>query len=458
MRFILLALTISCTCAIPFASLRPLLFHEVNANNSLLGVAGKCTYYNYGGTGACGSPIAKGVAICAMGQADDWKSHCGKTIEFSNGKGSGTCEVRDECPECQKGHLDMTLAAFLHVCTVEEGVCAITWRIQGSDEKRVANVSARIPSNYASLPFHDGITAEAASVLAAASNTTMPEVWRWNFADASVRTPAENGLVYNNMELLREWAYSWCGAGNVDAWSTGKSSAGDNAGALACDNGAWKGFTQFSCLDSLTTPVDVVYGTALKKSASPSDVHTFEDDNCKSSSVLHRSFKQSVSTSNTYSWSNTVALEMSESFEVTAGIPDICQVKDSFSIKLDVSSTISNSETKVDSEDIETSYDVPAHSRTSFQVVFSKTKYDLPYKSVLQLGGSAAVKCKKPIAAPGASDTHSFWFPSANYFLPSGSAGQISCTSGSPIQCAFPGVFSGISGVDYSTHSASSKC
>jgi len=69
-----------------------------------------------------------------MGKADNWKSHSGKTIEFSNGKGSGTCEVRDECTGCEKGHIDMTLAAFLHVCTVEEGVCNIKWRIKGSDD------------------------------------------------------------------------------------------------------------------------------------------------------------------------------------------------------------------------------------------------------------------------------------------------------------------------------------
>ena len=198
------------------------------------------TIYNYGGIGACGTPIAKGVAICAMGKGDDWKSHCGATIEFSNDKGSGTCEVRDECPECEQGHLDT--AAFLHVCTVEEGVCSVTWRIQGSNEKHVASISAPVPANSGSFPFHDGSTAEAASSyrMPETSNASMSELLRWNLrsADTAMTNPADNGLVYNNMELLREWAYSWCGAGNVDAWSTGKSSAGDNSGALACDNGA----------------------------------------------------------------------------------------------------------------------------------------------------------------------------------------------------------------------------
>jgi hypothetical protein len=221
-------------------------------NGALLEGNGICTYYNYGGIGACGTPIAKGVAICAMGKGDDsdWKSHCGATIELSNDKGSGTCKVRDECPECEQGHLDT--AAFLHVCTVEEGVCSVTWRIQGSNEKHVASISAPVPANSesGSFPFHDGSTAEAASSyrMAETSNASMSELLRWNLrsADTAMTNPADNGLVYNNMGLLREWAYSWCGAGNVDsdAWSTGKSSAGDNSGALACDNGA---SSHYSC-------------------------------------------------------------------------------------------------------------------------------------------------------------------------------------------------------------------
>ena len=189
-----------------------------------------------------------------------------------------------------------------------------------------------------------------------------------------LQTQLADGVVYNNMELLREHAYGHCGDGNVDAWSTGTSSAGDDADALTCENGAWKGFTQFACLDSLTTPVDIVYGTVLEKSASPSDVHTFEDDNCESSSVVHRTFTQSVSTSNTYSWSNTVGLEVSNTIDVTAGVPEVCQVKDSFTIKLDVSSTTSNSQTKVDSDDIQTSYDIPAHSKMNFEVIESSSR------------------------------------------------------------------------------------
>jgi hypothetical protein len=136
MRCTLLVFTIPFAFTVPFASVRPLLFHDgINAtsqhggavsmahlrNGALLEGNGICTYYNYGGIGAVGTPLAKGVtvAICAMGKGDDWKSHCGATIEFSNDKGSATCEVRDECPECEQleGHLDT--AAFLLHCAEE---------------------------------------------------------------------------------------------------------------------------------------------------------------------------------------------------------------------------------------------------------------------------------------------------------------------------------------------------
>ena len=146
---------------------------------SMEGTNGICTYYNYGGTGACGTPITEGVAICAMSPADDWKSHCGKTIEFSNDKGSGTCEVRDECPECKQGHLDMTLAAFLNVCTIKEGICSIAWNFKGSNQKNLANISTPVPS--------DGllkVSATSGDVSVTFEDTSFKNVfgeqWSWN--------------------------------------------------------------------------------------------------------------------------------------------------------------------------------------------------------------------------------------------------------------------------------------
>jgi hypothetical protein len=85
---------------------------------TIVGVhAGMTTFYDYGGIGACGKPITKGMAICALSSSEfAGGKHCGKVLNFRDSHGrSGSCEIRDECPPCQKGQIDMTLAAFLKV-------------------------------------------------------------------------------------------------------------------------------------------------------------------------------------------------------------------------------------------------------------------------------------------------------------------------------------------------------
>lgn len=313
------------------------------------------------------------------------------------------------------------------------------------------------------LPFHDGnqMTKEEVRAFMDA-NTTNPffQTHRERHLNGShtgslgyaLNGTAQQSYVYNSMELLRQYGLSFCGTGNLGAWSTGKTAAGDRASLLTCSNGSWKNFAQFGCLDTLTSVIGIDYGTAVKTAASPSDVHSFEDNNCQSANKIHRKFSQSVSTSNTYDWSNTIGLETSNTLEVSAGVPAICHVSDSFSITLSTSTTTSNSNTKTDSESIASSYDIPGHSKSTFQVIFAKTNFNLPYTNTLQFGGQAAFYCNKKV------NGHQFWFPTVDFFLPKYSYNQIQCSGGSSPQCTLPGVFSAVSGTDYSTKSSSEKC
>jgi hypothetical protein len=322
------------------------------------------------------------------------------------------------------------------------------------------------------LPFHDGLSAGAVNE----TQDLMDKIYRnpdfssrmemqlnGTFSPPSPPSQLDNtstahrrragpSYVYNNMELLRQFGLNFCGADNLGAWSTGTQAAGDQASKVQCSNGAWKGFSQFACMDSLTNVIDIQYSTAVKTASSPSDVHTFNDNNCKSDKPIHREFSQSISTTNQYDWSNTVALQTSNTLSVTAGVPGIIKVKDSFTISLSLSTTTSNSQTKTDTTAVSSSYDIPAHSKENFQVVFAKTNYNLPYVNKVQFGGNAVVLCKNKV------QDHYWWFPTADYFIPKYSYEQITCSGGSSPVCALPGVFSAVSGTDYSTTNQVTKC
>ena len=101
--------------------------------------AGRVTFYTPmpWHHGACGWALKDPTHLgwCAIGPSDGGKSwqspKCGQKIYGWNNRGKFECTVADECPECERGHLDLTLGAFLQVCTKQEGVCDIYWQWEG---------------------------------------------------------------------------------------------------------------------------------------------------------------------------------------------------------------------------------------------------------------------------------------------------------------------------------------
>jgi hypothetical protein len=80
--------------------------------------------------------------------------YCGKIVTPKNPNGdTATCEVRDECPSCESGQVDLTLAAFLPICTVSQGICTlpgISYTIGGkapSDIPSTATSTSTAPSS-----------------------------------------------------------------------------------------------------------------------------------------------------------------------------------------------------------------------------------------------------------------------------------------------------------------------
>jgi len=95
----------------------------------------RVTYYNgNGGYGSCGTVINDGdysVALNANQMANGGNPNnnpnCGKRIKVNyNGK-SVTVTVRDTCPGCPYGGLDLTPAAFGALAPLSQGVLTASW-------------------------------------------------------------------------------------------------------------------------------------------------------------------------------------------------------------------------------------------------------------------------------------------------------------------------------------------
>ncbi|MFC7011581.1 cysteine/serine endopeptidase inhibitor, partial [Streptomyces viridiviolaceus] len=131
-------------------------------------LSGQMTYYNDKGTGACGTAVdASTEDLVAVSRAW-WTSEdpnqdklCdGVSVEVTyNGK-SITVPVKDMCPSCDAGHLDLSQAAFEKLAPLEEGlVKGITWKFVTDGGEGIAMetlppapmapVGSGFPSRYA---------------------------------------------------------------------------------------------------------------------------------------------------------------------------------------------------------------------------------------------------------------------------------------------------------------------
>jgi expansin (peptidoglycan-binding protein) len=97
----------------------------------LAATKGTATYYTADGVGgacmpvdrsATGYTVAVGPAEYAEGRA------CGSYVEVTGARGSVVAKVDDLCPECGRGHLDLSRQAFAAVDDPVKGLVPITYR------------------------------------------------------------------------------------------------------------------------------------------------------------------------------------------------------------------------------------------------------------------------------------------------------------------------------------------
>jgi expansin (peptidoglycan-binding protein) len=91
---------------------------------------GIATYYDYSGSSgvACGYGVTSDTDIAAMDAPEYAGSAvCGACYEVAGPKGKLTLRIVDLCPECEKGHLDLSAQAFAKIAEPSAGRVPITF-------------------------------------------------------------------------------------------------------------------------------------------------------------------------------------------------------------------------------------------------------------------------------------------------------------------------------------------
>ncbi len=92
---------------------------------------GVATYYAATGAGNCSfDATPDDLDVAAMDAPEyDNSNVCGECVAITGPKGNVTVRIVDQCPECEKGHLDLSQEAFAKIADVSAGKVPITWNV-----------------------------------------------------------------------------------------------------------------------------------------------------------------------------------------------------------------------------------------------------------------------------------------------------------------------------------------
>lgn len=93
--------------------------------------SGEASFYDLGGgQGNCSFPNAPADDLfVALGDSEYSQADaCGTYLDVTGPKGSVRVKVIDRCPECERGHLDLSRTAFARIADTQQGIVPITYR------------------------------------------------------------------------------------------------------------------------------------------------------------------------------------------------------------------------------------------------------------------------------------------------------------------------------------------
>jgi expansin len=92
---------------------------------------GVATFYAADGTGNCSfDATPNDLNVAAIDAAEYANSAaCGECVAIAGPKGNVTVRIVDQCPGCEKGHLDLSQQAFATIADLSAGRVPITWQV-----------------------------------------------------------------------------------------------------------------------------------------------------------------------------------------------------------------------------------------------------------------------------------------------------------------------------------------
>ncbi|KAI9446345.1 plant expansin [Lactarius indigo] len=120
----------------PKASPTPVSHSPEGSSSSEVNTGGQATFFRQNGVaGACGKVHSDDDLICAMdqiryGDPGAKSALCGKQVRITNTENGKTVTVTvaDDCPTCKNANsIDLSVAAFKAIATLEQGVASIAW-------------------------------------------------------------------------------------------------------------------------------------------------------------------------------------------------------------------------------------------------------------------------------------------------------------------------------------------
>jgi expansin (peptidoglycan-binding protein) len=96
---------------------------------------GVATFYSATGAGNCSFDATPNDLDVAAMDAPEYAGSavCGECVAVTGPKGSVTVRVVDKCPECEKGHLDLSAQAFAKIADPVAGRVPISWQVVACD-------------------------------------------------------------------------------------------------------------------------------------------------------------------------------------------------------------------------------------------------------------------------------------------------------------------------------------
>lgn len=156
------------------------------------GFGGRATFYATG-LGACGDWNNDSDYIVALNSAQYGSGYpgpqCGKQIEISaNGK-TAIATIKDECPTCNYGDLDMSPSLFNVFSTPDAGVFQMTWDWVGSEQARAVEAVAASSTSEEVKP-----TASSTSEWSAPSSTVASSSSEWSAPSSSAEYASSSSV------------------------------------------------------------------------------------------------------------------------------------------------------------------------------------------------------------------------------------------------------------------------